>query len=164
MSLLKDKLNIINLMKSLSLLPLISASIALCAVPSHAGTPTPKQGPAPGNSQKCTRVDFDHENNGWGNGDQGSPGNSGDHNNAENGPGNSNPGGPGNSASANNGWGNGDQTAPGNSGDKNNAENAKEAATQAALKRLETEALAKIAAQNAAAKSAATPVVARRAK
>jgi hypothetical protein len=154
-------------MKPLSLLPLISASIALCATTSHVGAqPAPNNKPCPGNSQKCTRVDFDHDNNGWGNGDQDAPGNSGDHNNAENGPGNSNPGGPGKDATANNGWGNGDQTPPGNSGDNNNAENAKEAATQRELQRLEAEALAKIAAQNKVAKVTpqVTPVVARRVK
>ncbi len=122
-----------------------SASIALCATPSHAGTtPVPVKDPTPGNSQKCTRVDFDHDNNGWGNGDQDAPGNSG--------------------------WGNGDQTPPGNSGDNNNnAENAKEAATQKELQRIEAEALAKIAQRNEAAKASAAPqasvvVVARRAK
>jgi hypothetical protein len=164
-------------MKPLSLLPLISASIALCATPSHAGTtPVPVKDPTPGNSQKCTRVDFDHDNNGWGNGDQDAPGNSGDHNNAENGPGgnpgNNNPGnpvGPDKEESGNNGWGNGDQTPPGNSGDNNNAENAKEAATQKELQRIEAEALAKIAQQNEAAKASAAPqasvvVVARREK
>jgi hypothetical protein len=158
-----------------------SASIALCATPSHAGTtPVPVKDPTPGNSQKCTRVDFDHDNNGWGNGDQDAPGNSGPHNNAENGPsgdypgnsgngGNSgNPGGPCKDTSGNNGFGNGDQTPPANSADNNNAENAQEAATQKELQRIEAEALAKIAQQNEAAKASAAPqasvVVARREK
>lgn len=56
------------------------------------------EGPRPGNSKKCSRVDFDHDNNGWGNGDQDAPGNSGDHNNAENGPGSA-PGNGNNAAS-----------------------------------------------------------------
>jgi hypothetical protein len=90
------------MIKQLSLLPLISTSLALCATLSYAGNPStqPISGndPAPGNSQKCTRVDFDHDNNGWGNGDQDAPGNSGDHNNAENGPGSA-PGNGNNAAS-----------------------------------------------------------------
>ncbi len=156
-------------MKPLSLFPLISATVVLCATPSFAKSrPTPGKDPAPGKSQKCTRVDFDHNNNGWGNGDQDAPGNSGNHNNAENGSGNSNPGGPGKNEAANNGWGNGDQKPPGNSGNNNNAENAKEAATQKELQRLEAEALAKIGVKNQTAKSNATPqasaIVARRAK
>ena len=85
----------------------------MCAMTAHA------KNPAPGKSCKTTRVDF-HDNNGWGNGDQNPPGNSGDHNNAENGPGNTPP--PGNPG-GNNGWGNGDQKAPGNSASNNNAEN-----------------------------------------
>lgn len=146
-------------MKPLSILPLISASIALCATSAHAGkTPPPATNPCPGNSQKCTRVDFDHDNNGWGNGDQDSPGNSGDHNNAENGPGGSKPGnpdgGPPKDVSGNNGFGNGDQTPPGNSEDHNNAENDKDQATQIELQRIESEALAKLAQQNEAAKAA----------
>ena len=60
--------------------------------------------PKPGCSHKCTEVDYKpckNRNNGWGNGDQDAPGNSGDHNNAENGPGsapgngNGKPGNPG---------------------------------------------------------------------
>ena len=141
-------------------------------MPSHAGTkPAPDKDPTPGNSRKCTSVDFDHDNNGWGNGDQDAPGNSGDHNNAENNSGNdnpNNPNGPCKDASGNNGFGNGDQRPPGNSGDNNNAENAKDAATQKELQRIEAEALAKIAQQNVAAKASATAqasvVVARRAK
>lgn len=70
-------------------------------------------------------------NNGWGNGDQDAPGNSGPNNNAENSD-RENPldkdkgkperdkGGP----QGNNGFGNGDDDAPGNSLDNNNAENA----------------------------------------
>ena len=68
--------------------------LALCPTSIQAGTPVeslvPSNDPKPGNSKKVTPVDF-HENNGWGNGDQDAPGNSGDHNNAENGP-NSSPG------------------------------------------------------------------------
>jgi hypothetical protein len=99
-------------------LSLIIAPLVLCAAFAHA---TGKPGnPTPGNSHKTTRVDFDKPNNGWGNGDQDAPGNSGGNNNAENGPGNTPP--PGNPG-GNNGWGNGDQKAPGNSGSNNNAEN-----------------------------------------
>jgi len=46
--------------------------------------PPGQQVPKPGNSHKTTRVDFKNQNNGWGNGDQEPPGNSGDNNNAEN--------------------------------------------------------------------------------
>ena len=101
--------------------------------------------PSPGNSKKTTRVDFDHDNNGWGNGDQDAPGNSGGNNNAENGPDGSKPG--------NNGIGNGDQNPPGNSGGNNNAENAIDQATQIELQRIESEALAKIVLQNEATKA-----------
>lgn len=85
--------------------------------------------------------DTSHPNNGFGNGDQTAPGNSGPNNNAENSahvdptPPVADPippllppeeppvdNTPGNSGQ-NNGWGNGDQTAPGNSGPNNNAEN-----------------------------------------
>jgi hypothetical protein len=89
----------------------------------------------------------EHGNNGWGNGDQDPPGNSGDHNQAENsdnenplekenGNGNNssnndnNSGNSGNSVPAgnkvehqDNGYGNGDDNSPRNSGDNNNAEN-----------------------------------------
>lgn len=119
-----------------SVLP-IGLSIAMCTTPAFAGGEPDKKphdkDPKPGNSHKCTRVDFDHDNNGWGNGDQDAPGHSGDHNNAENGSGNNNPGNPGGGPckeeSGNNGFGNGDQKPPGNSGDQNNAENAKDEPT-----------------------------------
>lgn len=107
-------------------IPLIGASLVLCAFSANAkdkrATPPPVPNPIPGNSHKITRVDF-HDNNGWGNGDQNAPGNSGPHNNAENGPRTPPPGNPGKNNGQNNGWGNGDQNAPGNSGPTNNAEN-----------------------------------------
>ena len=111
-------------------IPLIGASLVLCAFSAQAQdkrvTPPTVPNPIPGNSHKVTRVDF-HDNNGWGNGDQDAPGNSGPHNNAENGPGDPPPGNPGSNNggnnSGNNGWGNGDQSPPGSSADNNNAEN-----------------------------------------
>ncbi len=124
-------------MKSLSSLPLISAVIALCVAPAYADhKPEHVKDPSPGNSKKTTRVDFDHDNNGGGNGDQDAPGNSG-----------------GNNSGGNNGGGNGDQDAPGNSGGNNNAENAIDQATQIELQRIESEALAKIVLQNEATKA-----------
>lgn len=146
-------------MKPLSILPLISASIALCATPSHAGAAQASaKNPTPGNSQKCTRVDFDHDNNGWGNGGQGAPGNSGNHNNAANGPRSDYPGNSGNAGPP-------CKDASGN----NNAASTKDSATQKELQRIEAEALAKIAQQAGTAKAAdanaqASAVVARRAK
>ena len=77
----------------------------------------------------------EHQNNGFGNGDQDPPGNSGSHNNAENDTtpgeqGNSHQNDYGNGGSGgspddhqDNGWGNGDDSAPGNSLNHNNAEN-----------------------------------------
>ena len=83
--------------------------LTLCAAPLSAGkppdnSPSPPQAtgkptdtppvvdaPKPGGSKKTTSVDFG-DNNGWGNGDQDAPGNSGNNNNAENGPGSPPPG------------------------------------------------------------------------
>jgi hypothetical protein len=77
----------------------------------------------------------DHPNNGFGNGDQDAPGDSGPHNNAENDQtpgeqGNSHENDSGNGGNGgppdnhqDNGWGNGDDAAPGGSGPHNNAEN-----------------------------------------
>jgi hypothetical protein len=88
-------------------------------------TPGPQDPPVdpPSNNQ-------DHPNNGFGNGDQDAPGDSGPHNNAENdqtpgeqGNSHENDSGNGGSGGGNNGWGNGDQDAPGNSLNHNNAEN-----------------------------------------
>jgi hypothetical protein len=101
----------INFMKPLSLLLPISV-LALSQTPSHATgkstvtTPAPCDCPKPGNSQNCTRVDFDKDNNGWGNGDQDAPGKSGDRNNAENGPRSAPGNGNGNSGGNGNGNGN----------------------------------------------------------
>jgi|GEM_PF-3722016 len=61
-------------------------------------------------------------NNGFGNGDQDAPGNSGPHNNAENAADEEEDSD--GEGKGNNGFGNGDQDAPGNSGSNNNAENA----------------------------------------
>lgn len=133
---------------------LIIASFVLCAALAHAaGKPG---NPSPGNSHKTTRVDFDKPNNGWGNGDQDAPGNSGGNNNAENGPRTTPP--PGNPG-GNNGWGNGNQSAPGNSAANNNAENGPKSPTPntVAASTPSTAATPPVAAK-------ATTVVARRVK
>ncbi len=130
-------------MKVSSSLPLINAVITL-SVPAYAGNQPPSvTGPCPGKSQKCTRVDF-NDNNGWGNGDQNAPGNSGGNNNAENGPRDTRPGNSG----GNNGSGNGNNS---------NAASLQDQATQLELQRIESEALAKIELQNQAAKPTSTP-------
>ena len=72
--------------------------------------------------------DDSSENNGFGNGDQGAPGDSLDHNNAENATAlddttTDEDDGSDDDSSENNGFGNGDQGAPGDSLDHNNAEN-----------------------------------------
>lgn len=135
-------------MNALSLLILILASLVLGATSSAAGIPgtqaVPDQVPVPGNSKKCTRVDFDHDNNGWGNGDQDAPGNSGDHNQAENGPGNA----PGN-GNGNHGGSNKSADAQ----DENLAPEETDDETQRELHRLELEALARQAQLESAAQS-----------
>ena len=116
---------------------------ALCPTSTQAGKPVESPNdPKPGNSKKCTPVDF-HDNNGWGNGDQDAPGNSGDHNNAENGPG----------------------SAPGNGNGNGNGKPAKgetDDVTQQELERIEREALERSA--EASVKAQADKVVARRVK
>ena len=140
-------------MKSLSLLLTVSV-LALSPTASYAKKPTeepaPCKDPKPGKSDKCTRVDFDHDNNGWGNGDQNAPGNSGDHNNAENGP----------------------KSAPGSGKVGTNTQsnglvaNQSDDATQKELERIEREAASKNPepSANSSVKAVANNVVARRAK
>ncbi|MES2922239.1 MAG: hypothetical protein V4819_11875 [Verrucomicrobiota bacterium] len=113
---------------------------ALCPTWAQAGEPVESSlpDPKPGDSKKVTPVDF-HDNNGWGNGDQDAPGNSGDHNNAENGPG----------------------SAPGN-GNGKPAKGETEDVTQQELERIEREALERSA--EASVKAQADKVVARRVK
>ncbi len=139
-------------------LPLLGLSLALCVTPALADGTSPEiskeQEPEPGCSKKCTGVDFDHANNGWGNGDQEAPGNSGDHNNAENGPGSA----PGN------GNGNGNNPNQTSTDDAVQKESLRiEAAALAAKEKAAQESAAAAAAASKAQAAAAT-VVARRVK